>query len=605
MPHEDITNKGPRRIDIAWIYLKTLFKYAGWKVIISVCMMTFLGLIQGIGLLMIIPFLHLIGVKGTEGVSTGFVSHIARIMMSIGIPLTLFTVLLSYIAIVSLQAAASWYQKVLNAKIVHGFSCFLRNRLYKALADMDWLSFIRTRSSDIAQVITTDMQRVASGTQELLLLASTIIIILVHIGIAFLLSVPMSIFALICSGILFVILHPLNQKAYLSGKRLRTGMKDMFSSVMENLGGMKITKTYDLDQRNVARFHDITYGVADDIVHFTKVSAYTHMFYEIGAVIAISSFLYLAVEIARMATMNLLLIVFIFTRLLPKVSAIQNMIQYVLNSIPSFESDLTMQRRFEEAKEVRSDIATPQTIYLKKGIHFQKVSFMYDKLQDIYALRDVDITIRAQCMTAIVGPSGAGKSTLADMIMGLLTPDEGIILIDGEPLMDTELYDWRHSVGYVPQDAFLFNDTIRKNLLWARPEATEDELWEALSLARAEGFVKNLSKGMDTCLGDRGIYLSGGERQRISLARALLRKPSLLLLDEATSSLDVENEHYIQDAIEGLHGSLTIIVIAHRLSTIRRADKIIVLECGNVAEEGSWDELIKKPEGRFQMMALA
>jgi ATP-binding cassette, subfamily C, bacterial len=152
----------------------------------------------------------------------------------------------------------------------------------------------------------------------------------------------------------------------------------------------------------------------------------------------------------------------------------------------------------------------------------------------------------------------------------------------------------------VPQETFLFHDTVRSNLLWAKQDATEAELWAALGLAAAQAFVIALPQGLDTVVGDRGIRLSGGERQRLALARALLRKPTLLLLDEATSSLDTENEQRIQDAIEGLHGELTMVVIAHRLSTIRRADSIVVLDRGQVVEAGPWELLAQKQGGRFR-----
>ena len=162
--------------------------------------------------------------------------------------------------------------------------------------------------------------------------------------------------------------------------------------------------------------------------------------------------------------------------------------------------------------------------------------------------------IQAHKTLAIIGPSGSGKTTLGDLILGLLHPTEGTIFIDERPLSGERVHNWRSSIGYVPQETFLFHDTVRGNLLWARRDATEGELWTALELAAASTFVSALPNGLDTVLGDRGIRLSGGERQRIALARALLRKPTLLLLDEATSSLDTETEQRIQDAIEGFMG---------------------------------------------------
>jgi ATP-binding cassette subfamily C protein len=179
------------------------------------------------------------------------------------------------------------------------------------------------------------------------------------------------------------------------------------------------------------------------------------------------------------------------------------------------------------------------------------------------------------------------------------------VLVDEKPLRTEQMRSWRNKIGYVPQDTFLFHDTVRANLLWARPEASDEEVREALRLAAAEDFVSRLPQGMDTVLGDRGVRLSGGERQRLALARALLRKPSLLILDEATSNLDSENERRIQEAIERLHGSITILIITHRLFTVLGADVIHVLEQGRLVESGDRDTLMAKENGRFLALCKA
>ena len=209
-----------------------------------------------------------------------------------------------------------------------------------------------------------------------------------------------------------------------------------------------------------------------------------------------------------------------------------------------------------------------------------------------FSIEDLNIKIKAGKTTAIVGPSGAGKSTIADMVMGFIKPDSGQILVDKIPVSSENLHSWRDKIGYVAQDTFLFNDTIRNNLLLANPDSTEEEIKEALKLASADEFTFKLPQGIDTVVGDRGVLLSGGEKQRLALARALLRKPSILILDEATSNLDSENEMKILDSIEKLHGNITILIIAHRLSTIQNADIIYLIESGNLVESGTWNELI-------------
>jgi ATP-binding cassette subfamily C protein len=260
-----------------------------------------------------------------------------------------------------------------------------------------------------------------------------------------------------------------------------------------------------------------------------------------------------------------------------------------------------MQQQLDQEQE-SAPLKNVAKVLVNKGIQLERISFKYNKNHVTSAVKGINLMIPAKRMTAIVGPSGAGKSTLGDLMMGLLTPDEGRILIDGLPLSGERLGAWRRSVGYVPQENFLFHDTIRVNLQWARSDATESDMRCALDSAAALDFVMALPEGLDTVVGDRGVRLSGGERQRIALARTLLRNPTLLLLDEATSSLDSENERRIQEAVVRLHGDVTVVVIAHRLSTASRADQVVILDEGKMVETGTWKDLMQRPHGRLSTM---
>ena len=199
-------------------------------------------------------------------------------------------------------------------------------------------------------------------------------------------------------------------------------------------------------------------------------------------------------------------------------------------------------------------------------------------------------------MTALVGPSGAGKSTTADLLLGLLSPTKGEILVDGVPLMGEGLNAWCENIGYIPQEPLILNATVRENLLRFHPQASEEEMIEALKQSLAWPFVEKLPEGLDTVLGDKGVRISGGERQRIVLARVLIGKPKLIILDEATSALDYESESFIRETIRSLREKTTVLIIAHRMATIRGADRAIVLLNGEIAEQGSLQELLEKED---------
>ncbi len=196
-------------------------------------------------------------------------------------------------------------------------------------------------------------------------------------------------------------------------------------------------------------------------------------------------------------------------------------------------------------------------------------------LKNGFCLNGLNIEIPAMKTTAIIGESGTGKSTLVDIITGILKVDSGKIIVDDKKIDNSNLYNWRKIIGYLPQEVFLFHDTIRNNILWGKPDAAEDEINESLKLASAYDFVMKLPDKLDTVVKDMGLRLSGGERQRIALVRTLIRKPQLLILDESTSSLDKENESKIYESIAKLHGKITIIFITHRTETLKLADKII------------------------------
>ena len=227
---------------------------------------------------------------------------------------------------------------------------------------------------------------------------------------------------------------------------------------------------------------------------------------------------------------------------------------------------------------------------LHGDVVFENVSFSYDG--EVPVVHGVSLQAKSGQTVALVGPTGAGKSTLLNLLTRFYECGAGRILIDGRSAKDLSKEWLRDRIGYVTQESFLFNASIRENLTLARRDASEDELWAALRAANAEAFVKGLPEGIDTVAGERGTRLSGGERQRISIARALLKNPPILLLDEATSAVDNETERLIQGALANLRENRTCFVIAHRLTTVREADLICVLEDGAIVESGTHEELL-------------
>ena len=250
-----------------------------------------------------------------------------------------------------------------------------------------------------------------------------------------------------------------------------------------------------------------------------------------------------------------------------------------------------------ELERERDNPARTQTLdRAEMEITFESVSFAYENGDEV--LTDVSFQARPGSLTALVGTSGSGKTTIAGLAASFLTPDRGCIRVNNIDLATVELDSYRSQLGVVLQDDFLFDGTIRENILFSAPQATEEELQVAVRSAHVAEFTERFADGLGTVIGERGVKLSGGQRQRVAIARAFLANPTVLILDEATSSLDTESEGYIQESLAVLMRGRTTFVIAHRLSTIRQADQILVVEGGKIVERGTHEELIEK-NGRY------
>ncbi|KIQ14591.1 multidrug ABC transporter ATPase [Flavobacterium sp. MEB061] len=265
------------------------------------------------------------------------------------------------------------------------------------------------------------------------------------------------------------------------------------------------------------------------------------------------------------------------------------------------------ERVFELLEETPEDIkASPKDSSLEKiqgNVSFNNVAFSYPSRKEVQVLKEVNFKAEFGQKIAIVGPSGAGKSTISSLLLRFYDITSGEILVDGKNIYDYDLENLRGNMSIVPQDVILFGGTIRENIAYGKPDATNEEIMLAAKQANALNFVEGFPEKFETLVGERGVKLSGGQRQRIAIARALLKNPSILILDEATSSLDSESEKLVQEALEVLMEGRTSIIIAHRLSTIRNADKILVLDNGKITEEGTHQELINLENGIYKNLS--
>jgi ATP-binding cassette subfamily C protein len=420
----------------------------------------------------------------------------------------------------------------------------------------------------------------------------------IYLGVAIRLSPALAALVLVLAGVLAIYVHGSLERARAAGVDGADAKKQLHRAIAEQIGGLKTARSYGATDRQAIEMDGLSQAARDIWVDITAAKSRFQHTLELASTALLAGLVYASVTVLDVSPALLLVLLYIFARLVPRLINMYRQVQALVTALPVLDGLMALEQECLAAAEPVA--ANAREVTLRQAITLDDVSFTYLSREQAQAVSGLSLRIEAGRTSAIVGASGSGKSSVADLLVGLLTPTTGRILIDGEPLAADTLASWRRQIAYVPQDTFLFHDTVRANLLWARTDASESELWDALRLAAADSFVDDLPNGLDTVIGERGVLLSGGERQRLSIARALLRRPAVLVLDEATSSLDVEHERRIQRAIDALRHRVTLVIITHRLTTIRHADVIHVIEAGRVVQSGTWDELQLQPDGRFR-----
>jgi len=577
-------------------FTRNLTRLMPRKVVLALALMVFLSLNEAVSLLVLVPLLGLVGLDVGQGSLGQIDGIISAFFTSLGLQPTLVLILIVYVVVISISALLTRYQTLKTSEIQYQFANHLRKLLYNAITNSNWLFFSRMKSSSLAHALTNEIDRISVGTGQFLTFIASIMILAVYIIFALELAGLITGVIFAVGIVILLILRRRASKSRTSGEDITTTTRDLYYSILQHLDGMKTIKSFGMQDENIKVFKDQSNKVASNYVDAIKSYADVKLLFDVGTVVVLAVMVFFLIEVVKLPTANLFLLIYLFVRMIPQFSTIQRAYQYFINMLPAFGNVMDLEERF--LKNSETSRSEDELIELKEKIIFEKVNFAYHG-EDHFTLKDLNLEILAGKTIALAGPSGAGKSTVADLIMGLINPEKGRVAVDGTTVSDEFLASWRKRIGYVAQETFLFNETIRFNLQLASPEASKEELNKALKLAAAYHFVSKLPEGLDTVIGDRGVRLSGGERQRLALARALLRKPSLLIMDEATSNLDSENEKKILHAIDNLHGEITILIIAHRLSTIKKSDYIYLIDDGKIIESGSWSELLENKKGSF------
>jgi ATP-binding cassette subfamily C protein len=548
------------------------------------------SLFEGLSITMLFPLLALSGIDGDGGISS-IASYIDHVLSYLNINISIYSSAIIFVTFVIIQHTFFLLQSWQSAGLQVMFVAYWRQKLIDAYLKSNWNYFSEKNSGHLSHVMIVEPDRASNLISYLTNIIMTSFTAVAYLVVAFITSWQISLLLIACGIVIVTITCFIVRNPRKIAEEQARVSRNFTSNAQEMISGMKLIRASEGAEQIKLVLTTMISRIQASNRLLAMHPAFVRSTFEVAAVASLAATLVVGIVYLEQSGAVVLLIVAMFIRLYPRISSIQQFMHSFRLYMPFYEEvvgtlDEVANNAEPEARGGKYRISQGHS----PDIVVNEASVAYGRMP---ALRNVSFRIPARHTVAIVGPSGAGKSTLVDAILGLVPLQSGTIEIDGVPLEEINVASWRRAVGYVAQDTFLFNATIRDNIAFAKPGADDLQICAAAEKAQLCDFINSLPDGYDSIVGDRGVKLSGGQRQRIGLARALLGDPAVLILDEPTSSLDSHTEAAIIHDIEKLRGKTTIIVIAHRLSSLRQADLIHVLDQGRLVESGTWTELIK------------
>jgi len=475
-----------------------------------------------------------------------------------------------------------------------GITRDLRTLMYDKFLKLPVSFFTEQRKGDMMSRISNDIGAVEGGIMGSLVdIVNSPFMIISSLTALFLLSPKLTLFSLIVFPIMGWIISWVGKSLKKQARFAQEELGNLFSLVDETLKSAKVIKIFNADKILKNRFNKTTDQWQHHAISMSRRRELASPMSEfLGSVTMLIITYYAGTEIINGTNKDpatFLAFIGVFFQVLDPAKRLSNAISAIQGGMASLERVSEVLDYDLKVEEVPNPTPISE---IKDKIEFKNIGFYYEKSNLI--LKNVSITLPKGKTVALVGQSGSGKTTIANLLARFYDVSEGEILIDGHNIKNLKLTDYRQLLGMVTQESVLFNDSVYNNILMGNPDATEAQVIEAAKIANAHEFISQLQDGYYTNIGDDGNKLSGGQKQRVSIARAVLKNPPIMILDEATSALDTESERYVQDALEKMMENRTSLIIAHRLSTIQKADHIVVMEKGDIIEQGSHEELMEK-----------
>jgi ABC-type multidrug transport system fused ATPase/permease subunit len=582
-------------------YLKIYQNYLGKKLYIIFIISLLVALSEGLGISMLLPLIQSSG-SLNGNLSNSITVAIYSFLSFMGVTNLLIGTLVLTIIIFLIKGILKFTEGAYSARLQSELLRRLTIRMFDSYNRIDYQYFTKQNTGHFINVLNVQIYNTIVILNHFLGFLTQFIMAVTLIGIAFFISLKISLFTIITGSILMIVFRSLNARVSGISRKSSEELSVLNKFLIQTLQALKyIISTAQNDHLRKGVVKSVRL-LTDYMYRLQIWRSFTNAIQEPVSLILMVGIIVVQVTYMNEPISSIVVALILFYKAMRTLMAMQQNWQQAMSTIGSIEM---VENEFKVTDEHREKDGTIALDPRFESILFNNLSFSYNREQLI--LDKLQLEIKANTTVAFAGESGAGKTTLVDLLTLLLKPTEGELTINGIPSDQIQLSSWRSQIGYVSQDTVVFDDTIANNIcLWNGDYRNDPDIRkkveEAAVKAYADGFINQMPDGYETMVGERGVRVSGGQKQRLFIARELYKNPNLLILDEATSALDSESERYIQESIDNLKRSLTVVIIAHRLSTIKNADIIYVMDNGVIIESGSFDELTSKDQSRFSKM---
>jgi ATP-binding cassette subfamily C protein len=569
-----------------------------WKLLTMVALMTIVALGEGLGMVLLLPLLAALGVSApSEG--NWLMSWLQSALNYFGIGTSTYLIAMVMLFVFATHLILSLVQSWWISYLQRDYGAYWQKRVSDSLLYSEWGLFAEYKLGYLTSLVTHDTNRLSGALYILMQILSLSVTALVYVIAAALISWQVTSLVVIMSVFLSFSVKGIGTKIFGIGGSIGPLTARFNELVTEYFGGIKLIKATSSEHVAAAQLNVAIHALRVQHTWAAFLPSSVRSIFEFGSIAALCFILIVGSQHYNIAASNIFVVFALFVRLLPRFNSLQQNIQLIGNFIPAL-SDIMSVVKGAEARSERGRYS--DNLFLRENVGSGNlvVSIRRAGYGELMIINDIHLNFPEKGVVAIAGTSGAGKTTLANCILGLIRVTEGDLFFGGKNIKDMPLNVWRQQIGYVSQEVALFHSSVRDNIAWGKPFATDDEIISVAKQALAHDFIMQQPLGYQTIIGDRGSRLSGGQRQRLGIARALLARPKLMVLDEATSALDSISEIAILETINRIKHKTCVVMIAHRLTTIKNADFVVLMEGGTVVEMGTWQELLDRKDRFFK-----